>query len=253
VPNDDSASRSDSRRFGIGGIIAGVFLVLAGWFWFGPNLSPIPSRDPVLVDRSLLRIGPTRQRQSDPPTIFVGGFDRHCMECHRFFPAARETARQLVQHTHIVMDHGLNDRCANCHDRLDANRLTTRSGETVSFSESDEMCAKCHGPTYRDWQRGMHGKAIGYWDAARGEGQRFMCVDCHDPHAPAFPPLQPLPGPNTLRMDLRAPRGEPHGRPVERVDPLRKWQHDSSKAHSPAALPALPVTIPDEPDAKGDQ
>lgn len=78
------------------------------------------------------------------------------------------------------------------------------------------VCAKCHGPVYRDWQNGSHGRINGYWDRSRGPQTRRRCIECHDPHAPPFAPLAPAPGPSTLRM------GAPSGGPMEEHhDPLR--------------------------------
>jgi hypothetical protein len=63
------------------------------------------------------------------------------------------------------------------------------------------LCAQCHGTTYRDWQRGMHGKTMGSWDKSSGKQRRLLCTECHNPHAPAYGRLAPLPGPRTLRMN----------------------------------------------------
>lgn len=225
-------------------VLAIVFLALSLWFSVGPNLATVPRTDPAVVGASALSIEPIRVMQSSPPIVHLGGFDRHCMECHRFFQPERESPRQLVQHTHIVMDHGLNDRCANCHDRVNTNRLTLRGDETVPFRESARLCAKCHGPTYRDWQHGMHGKTTGYWDRSRGDSHHFTCVECHDPHAPAFAPMQPLPGPHTLRMVLTQPQEGAHGSPVEHVDPLRKWHYDKPRPYLPVEVPPVAPAAP---------
>lgn len=234
-------------------VLTVVFFALALWFLVGPNLARVPRIDPAVVEASDLGIGPIRSMQSSPPIVFLGGFDRHCMDCHRFFQPERESARQLVQHMHIVMDHGLNDRCANCHDRVNANRLALRGEETVSFDESAELCAKCHGPTYRDWQHGMHGKTTGYWDRSRGDPLRFTCVECHDPHAPAFAPMRPLPGPNTLRMVLTQPHEGAHVSPLEQADPLRKWHYDKPKLYSPVELPLVAPAETGDDHVEGDE
>lgn len=41
------------------------------------------------------------------------------------------------------------------------------------------MCAKCHGPRYREWQQGAHGRSNGYWDNTRGESRRLGRTECH--------------------------------------------------------------------------
>jgi hypothetical protein len=70
--------------------------------------------------------------------------------------------------------------------------LRRASGEPIPFSESYKLCGQCHGPQYRDWQSGVHGKRTGEWD---GQKEYLLCVNCHDPHSPKFKPLVPLPPP----------------------------------------------------------
>jgi hypothetical protein len=146
------------------------------------------------------------------------------MDCHSLFPPREETPEHLLQHGHIVLDHGINDRCRNCHDPNDRNKLILHGGQVIGYSEVVRLCSKCHGPTYRDWQKGVHGRANGYWDTSRGPRHRLKCIQCHDPHAPYSPamdPLKPLPGPDTLRM--RAAHGPPEQ--AESEDQLGHWRH----------------------------
>ena len=126
---------------------------------------------------------------------------------------------QFKQHEHIVLDHGLNDTCVNCHDVENRNKLALRNGETIGYDQVQLLCAKCHGTVFRDWQAGTHGRTDGYWDSERGERVRVVCTQCHDPHSPAYDPMVPLPGPNPLRM------GHPTQPSDEaaRSNPLRKW------------------------------
>jgi len=177
-----------------------VFLALMGWFLFGSADAevPIPERDVVTKDM----VEPTTLRQpiSGEATIEVAGSAKRCQECHSIFESNPRPTDSLVQHTHILLDHGENDACLNCHDNDDRGRLALRDGETVGFADSARLCAQCHGTTYRDWQLGAHGRTNGFWDREAGEVQRHICAACHDPHAPAFPQLEPFPGPNTLRF-----------------------------------------------------
>ncbi|MHC5023749.1 MAG: cytochrome c3 family protein [Planctomycetota bacterium] len=221
-----------------------MFIALAAWFALGPRVVdlPIPPAASVTPDEARPRAmrPPPRER----PLITVAGFEMNCMECHRLFDSAPDAPRRLAQHRDINLDHGLNDRCFNCHDRHDRNRLALRGNRTVPFTNVARMCAECHGPTYRDWQRGMHGQTMGYWDAEAGAQRRLHCSECHDPHSPAFRPMAALPGPNTLRMGDQTPA---HGEAVEAVDPLRKWQH--LPGHGAAAPDDAPDHAPDhEPE-----
>jgi len=205
----------------VGVVIAPTFLLLAAWFAWGPDLADIPEFTSVPIDRAELPTEPRLQPLGDPPVVEINGFEQTCMNCHRLFPPREiPPGTRLMQHTHVVLEHGINDRCRNCHDVENRDMLRLQSGEKVPFSHVVELCSKCHGPTYRDWSRGMHGRTNGYWNAALGEVNRLGCTECHNPHTPTTPamePLRPLPAPNTLRA---APSGEVTVH--EENDPLRR-------------------------------
>jgi len=177
-----------------------VFLALMGWFLFGSADPHVPLRAYEVVTPEMVEVTTLRQPMQGEPTIEVAGMEKTCQECHSIFESNPRPTDSLVQHQHILLEHGTNDACLNCHDDDDRGRLVLRDGETVAFADSAQLCAQCHGPTYRDWQLGAHGRTNGFWDREAGSQERQMCVACHDPHAPAFPQLAPLPGPNTLRF-----------------------------------------------------
>ena len=105
------------------------------------------------------------------------------------------------EHSDIVMGHGTHDRnnnCFNCHDEQNLELLQTRDGRQIKLAESPPLCGSCHGPTYRDWEAGAHGRTGGYWDRTAGPMKRQICVDCHNPHRPKIPPRKPAPGPHLL-------------------------------------------------------
>lgn len=132
------------------------------------------------------------------------GWTYDCMECHRLLKEPRWTyERPMVEHTHIRLDHGANRFCLNCHHPTNRNAFVDYDGTEIPQDDPVQLCAKCHGVVYRDWKAGIHGRRNGYWDASRGEQTSLRCVQCHDPHAPAFKPLTPMPGP-------RRPGGETH-------------------------------------------
>jgi hypothetical protein len=93
--------------------------------------------------------------------------------------------------------------CLNCHNADDRDKLVKLNGELLTFNQSHLLCGECHGPVLRDWDRGIHGKTVGYWDPEQGEEAmtvRLLCVECHLPHRPAFASLMPMPAP-VLRID----------------------------------------------------
>lgn len=207
LPEGLEPTVSASRGPAWAGLLIGpVFFALAAWFLWGPELEQIPRSEIIAIDLSLLSYAPPRAVLGDPPVININGFDRDCMDCHRTFPARDEEPETLLQHSDVVLDHGINNLCRNCHDVKDRNRLVLYGGESIQYSEVVQLCAQCHGPTFRDWQRGAHGRTNGFWDARRGEVKRLICTQCHNPHNPRVPamdPIVPLPGPNTLRMGRR--------------------------------------------------
>lgn len=97
-------------------------------------------------------------------------------------------------HGGLDFDHG-DTRCASCHDPGSYTKLHLADGRRFPMTEAIRLCAQCHGPQARDYRNGSHGGMRGYWDLSRGPRERNHCVDCHDPHRPAFPEWRPAPPP----------------------------------------------------------
>ena len=105
------------------------------------------------------------------------------------------------EHDDIVMGHGRhhrNNNCYNCHDENNLEELQTRDGRHLKLADSPALCGSCHGPTYRDWEAGVHGRTSGFWKRDLGPADRKVCTSCHNPHSPPFPSRQPAPGPHAL-------------------------------------------------------
>lgn len=213
-----------------------VFLALAAYFLIEPVEPNWPQRPPQLIAAEALPRGPLRTQAllTSPPQALINGFVRDCNDCHSLMQPPVEAARRLTQHTHLVLDHGMNDRCFNCHAREDRNRLALRGSETVGFDQVELLCAQCHGPTYRDWERGVHGKSLGSWIVGSAARVRLTCVQCHDPHAPRYAPMQPLPAPSTLRMGPQDPDGA-HGHETEE-NPLRRYPPEEDWPYEPVRI-----------------
>lgn len=139
------------------------------------------------------------------------GFEYKCSECH----TGKETPvprRELVsEHAEIqdIFTHGENTACVSCHHATDRNVYVAHDGTPISPEEPARLCGKCHGPTYRDWRAGTHGRQNGYWDKALGAREALVCVQCHDPHRPKFERMTPDRPPIRSRLNLDAP-GEEH-------------------------------------------
>ena len=180
--------------------IPATFLLLAGWFLLGSG-SAVPETEPTpSFDRALIEIAPPREvLLTDPPSIEVAGFDQRCTECHDMFESRPETEPTLLQHDHIQLDHGLNSRCFNCHSLEDHSKLVLHGTELVGFERAVELCAKCHGPTYRDWEAGharAHDPRESWVDREARRRSRLLCIGVPRP-APRrpSPSYEPLRGP----------------------------------------------------------
>lgn len=214
-------------------VVAVVFFMAAAVFALLPNRNPVPLAPAAEVPAAALEVGPRFTQMGDDAMAFVSGFNRNCMECHGGL-VSRDTPRDDSQgyHDTVVMDHGMNGRCVNCHHLDNRNMLAMRSGEAIGFSQSSRLCSNCHGPAYRQWQRGVHGKTLGHWDTESGTVRRLQCVECHDPHSPHFGPMAPLPPPNTLRMGPQNPDGHGHEGATHALSPLmRAEDHDPEDTH----------------------
>lgn len=196
------------KRFLAARLIVGAFLLLAAGFLFdlwghAPHLEPIPPVDPAFIATDTARMSYADLKEAGAD---LSDFD--CYACHEENkpPVLKFDAEHNliipVEHQNIVMGHGRHNRnnnCYNCHDEQNLTRLQTRDGHELSFENSAPLCGSCHGPTYRDWEAGAHGRTSGSWSRSPGTYKRQVCVSCHNPHSPKFPPRKPAPGPNPLR------------------------------------------------------
>ena len=178
--------------------VAITFAILAITLAWGPLPFASPIAEPVVVPASVTDPTPVRH-PSPQPRYRVGEFTYECSECHRATPVPQTAGAEFTKHAEITLAHGMNTRCLNCHHPTNRNAFVDDFGEEIPWTQPQLLCARCHGPVYRDWQHGSHGRINGYWDTTRGEQVRLRCVACHDPHQPPFAPLSTSAGPNTLR------------------------------------------------------
>lgn len=129
----------------------------------------------------------------EPPPFSDGIFP--CTDCHADM-VPNPVRRELVDmHDDIsaMFNHDSENRwCLDCHDIKNRDYLRLASGKLLDFKESYKLCGQCHGEKYRDWKVGVHGKRTGDWN---GQKEYFLCVNCHNPHAPKFQELKPEPPP----------------------------------------------------------
>jgi hypothetical protein len=116
-----------------------------------------------------------------------------CATCHvnRNPDHENRTSGDLKDfHQSIVVAHG-NLTCLSCHNESGYDKLKLADGTAVEYPDVMQLCAQCHGPQMTDYLHGAHGGMAGYWDLTKGPRVRNNCVDCHHPHQPAFPSMQP--------------------------------------------------------------
>lgn len=184
-----------------------ALLAFAGFISSQPFPFSAPVGDATSVPAWATNPTPIRQPAARPE-FSQAGYTYRCIDCHKIIPSPLETLRTLTQHSEIDLQHGINTRCFNCHHRTNRDAFVDDYGGEIPWTRPHRVCAKCHGPVYRDWQHGSHGRTNGYWDRSRGDQIRLQCTQCHDPHHPQFPALQPAPPPHTLRMGVQ--EFEPH-------------------------------------------
>ena len=163
------------------------------------------------------------------PEMEVAGRAVTCGECHKALLSLPTVVDKAgPQHANIVLQHGRNTNCFNCHNHANLDTFADNWGREIPFDQPPLVCGKCHGPVYRDWLHGSHGRVNGYWRAALAPSDvpvpqlRRRCVECHDPHHPPFPLLRPAPPPVTLRMGDQRREGE-EGKVR---DPLRVFRRE---------------------------
>lgn len=110
-------------------------------------------------------------------------------------------------HQELVFQHG-NLACLSCHNPGDYDSLRLADGTKVEYADVMNLCAQCHGTQYRDYQHGAHGGMNGHWNLEKGGRYRNNCIDCHDPHAPAYQGVLPAPHSNDRFLTPRKPSHE---------------------------------------------
>jgi hypothetical protein len=174
-----------------------VFIAVAAGFLLA---TPAPSpATPLAAEPPVPKA--TVRTPSLVPKLHKDPFVYNCNSCHQnieprpFIPGERQR-KLLAEHTTVVLEHGRNKHCLNCHHREEREAFTDHAGGQIPYDQPEELCAKCHGIKYRDWLRGSHGRRNGYWDQTRGKQTRSTCIACHDPHSPSFAPIAPMAPPH---------------------------------------------------------
>jgi hypothetical protein len=175
-----------------------------------PVVARPPAAQPPVGLPSDIHLDKAPPRQTVGLDLIRNGWTYNCMECHTLIAAKWQYDRPVNEHRDIKLEHGNNRFCLNCHHATDRNVFADYDGSPIAQADVVQLCAKCHGPTYRDWQAGVHGRQNGFWQAERGPKTKLRCIQCHDPHRPKRSDMKPL---APLRYPSRAANPpEPTGR-----------------------------------------
>jgi len=174
--------------------IAIVFLLMAASFIFDVWGDKKTIRENPLVEEEYYSTDLVREPFAEAK-ITQAGFKFNCNSCHDHVDSPETPRKLIAEHEDIFLDHEEVMTCYTCHSRENREKLTDIYGTEVAFEKSEDICRRCHGPRYRDWKLGIHGRPIGYWDKTNGKQKNATCVYCHDPHAPKFALMEPSPPP----------------------------------------------------------
>ncbi len=157
-----------------------------------PAVKRFPVEQPKVGLAADSHLDKTPPRKTKGLDLVKNGWAYNCMECHKLFPAKWHYDRPMAEHREIVLEHGNNRFCLNCHNPENRNAFVDYDGAEIPQSDVVQLCAKCHGTIYRDWQAGVHGRVNGFWNASLGAKTKLKCIQCHDPHSPKLKPIRPL-------------------------------------------------------------
>lgn len=206
IPKKQSAQPTTSRRkvgwprgllavLLLGVAIAGVTTLVRSFAAQPEKFNDMAIAPPV-VQKFAVKI----RKPSGPPRVTTALKDANgnsvtvdCSSCHttRQPNHQNKTVRDLDEfHVGMAFSHGTVS-CLSCHNSDDYDSLKLADSSKVEFSDVMTLCSQCHGPQMNDFLHGAHGGMNGYWDLTRGPQQKNNCVDCHNPHSPQFPKMQP--------------------------------------------------------------
>ncbi|MBK9992318.1 MAG: hypothetical protein IPP19_16760 [Verrucomicrobia bacterium] len=182
----------------LAGSAAGLLLSHAAPPVIHQAATPTPSDSSAVA---IVRHAVTIKPGPATPTVLTNALNRSgepvpvsCSTCHstRSPNIERHSAAELTEfHQGLAYKHG-DLSCLSCHNASNYDTLRKADSSAIAYPNVMELCGQCHGTQLRDYRAGAHGGMNGHWDLSRGSRERNNCVDCHDPHAPAYPRLKPV-------------------------------------------------------------
>jgi hypothetical protein len=153
------------------------------------------------IKRILVKVHDTNSFFIPERTNLIKSFP--CTNCHGISmnDMKKGLGREEDKHAHgnIKIQHASEETmdCLTCHDEKNINALKSLRGVNIKYDESYKQCAQCHSTQFKDWVGGAHGKRLGGYVPPRTIN---TCVNCHNPHAPAFEKRWPV------RLNTVAPK-----------------------------------------------
>src|SRR5437867_3218254 len=146
--------------------LTALFTTLAAAFWLDLWGRPVLPAPIALAQEQFTNTAPVRLSAAE---LIRSGGDASSLDCYACDEKNKPVHLRLdtnsnvilpKEHEDLIMRHGRNNRndyCFNCHDPENLDTLKTPEGKRYKWEESTKLCASCHGPTYRDWEAGIHG------------------------------------------------------------------------------------------------
>ena len=180
-------------------VLAVVSVSLGGVLFSSGKPTAVAESPPRTPEPGLLH-PVTIHRPDGPPRIdavLPGGDGKivgvACATCHdaREPDRSNTTASRLDDfHVDLPFAHG-DLTCFECHAPPSYAKLRLADDQTIDYPDVMTLCGQCHGGILASYEHGAHGGMNGYWDLTRGPRTRNNCIDCHDPHVPAYPKMKP--------------------------------------------------------------
>ena len=190
----------------LGGVCVLFFFSCDAPSTIDPDAAPLYERD---MSEGIFDTAPVRGERG-PLMLRRDGDEYECSMCHDGFEGDLGAEALQGEHADIVFDHGLNLLCLNCHHPTNSDVFVYHDGSEIPGDEATRLCAKCHGPHFREWTLDVHGRVSGSWQPDSEEKKKLDCIQCHDPHRPKFQRMEPEPPPVLTRFELETRQGEPH-------------------------------------------
>lgn len=152
------------------------------------NIEYTVSSDPYTYDIEKVAVTDT----NNDTLFFTPNRENHlvsfpCNNCH-----TKELGKMVSDdpsgkkaHWDIKLNHATEEAlsCTTCHSSTDVEHLRLNNNKELTYNKSQKLCSQCHSTQYNDWVGGAHGKKLGGWAPPRVSNN---CVNCHNPHSPAF-------------------------------------------------------------------